>query len=186
MLFLQHLLNTSENSYPRAQQRCVTGAASSEAVCSNPLVYYELERGAVGRGGEHERGACGTLGTNKQQLCLRICGSSWKKKRAARVEWLSYVEQTLPVEEEEKTFPRSFLINWFRIWSRKEQVYFMKTKPELYKDWAENRHLKTGKMVFLFYILVFNCFCYVLVYFLFWISDNSWVTLNTNKVDNYI
>lgn len=138
---------------------------------------------AVGRGGEHECGACGTLGINKQQLCLGICSSSWKIKESSTCQVAQYVEQTLPVEEE-KTFPRSFSINWFRIWSRKEQVYFMKTKPELYKDWAENHPLKTGKMVFLFDILVFNCSCYVLVYFSFRISDNSWV--NTNKVDNYI
>lgn len=44
--------------------------------------------------------------------------------------------------------PWSFLINnCFRIWSRSKQIYFMKTKTELCKDWEENDSLKTGKVL---------------------------------------
>lgn len=70
------------------------------------------------------------------------------EKEGARVKWLGHVEQVQQVKEE--NFPRSVLINWFRTWSRNKQIYFMKTKTEFYKDWAENRNLKSGKMLFCF------------------------------------
>lgn len=50
----------------------------------------------------------------------------------------------------------------------------MKTKTELYKDWAENCNLKTGKMLFYFmYWSLIVCIMCRFTSLSFWISDNS-------------
>lgn len=142
--------NSSKNSCPRVEQWCVTGALASEAVCSNPFVYYELECRAVGWAGEHQRGASVTLGINKWQLCSGPCSSCSSRGAVAGKRSTCPVAQLCAANAASgggELSPRSFLINWFRIWSRSKQIYFMKTKTELYKDWEENDSLKTGKVL---------------------------------------
>lgn len=91
-------------------------------------------------------------------------------KEGARVKWLSYVEQTL---QEEENFPSFIFDKLIRIWSRNKRICFMKTKPELYKDRAENHNPKTGKILFCFMcwsLVVYIICCFASLQFQ--ISDN--------------